>query len=154
MKIRNKIRQHLIGKLPTGLLVLTVLLLLAAGYHLSLWWKAQQLNRAYDNKSILKQPIKNDEYLKAYSVGYLLASKNNPIEAAKAFNIAEVSLDPELRARAKYAIANVHFESAMASADIEHGGSHRRSVERILLAREAYKGALALSLICITHVIT
>ena len=73
MKIRNKIRQHLIGKLPTGLLVLTVLLLLAAGYHLSLWWKAQQLNRAYDNKSILKQPIKNDEYLKAYSVGYLLA---------------------------------------------------------------------------------
>ncbi len=142
MKIRNKIRQHLIGKLPTGLLVLTVLLLLAAGYHLSLWWKAQQLNRAYDNKSILKQPIKNDEYLKAYSVGYLLASKNKPIEAAKAFNIAEVSLDPELRARAKYAIANVHFESAMASADIEHGGSHRRSVERILLAREAYKGAL------------
>jgi hypothetical protein len=142
MKTQHKIFQYLLDKLPTSLLVLMALLVLASGYQFSQWWKAHQLNLAYDNKSLLKQPLKNDEYLKAYSIGYLLASQNKPIEAAKAFNIAEVSLDPELRARAKYAIANVHFESAMASSDIEHGGSHRRSVERILLAREAYKGAL------------
>lgn len=142
MKIQHKIRQHIIEKLPATLLVLAALLLLASAYQFSLWWKAHQLNLAYDNKSILKQTLKNDEYLKAYSIGYLLASKNKPIEAAKAFNIAEVTKDPELRARAKYAIANVHFESAIASSNIEHGGSHRRAVERILLAREAYKGAL------------
>lgn len=142
MKIQHKIRQYLTEKLPDALLVVAALLLLASVYQFNLWWKAHQLNLAYDNKSILKQSVKNDEYLKAYSIGYLLASKNKPIEAAKAFNIAEVTKDPELRARAKYAIANVHFESALASRDIEHGGSHRRSVERILLAREAYKGAL------------
>jgi mxaK protein len=142
MKIQHKIRQHLLEQLPTSLLVLSAVLFLMTGYQLSIWWKAHQLNLAYDNKSILKQPLKNDEYLKAYSIGYLLASKNKPIEAQKAFNVAEVTLDPELRARAKYAIANVHFESAIASSDIEHGGSHRRAVERILLAREAYKGAL------------
>jgi len=142
MKIQHKIHQQVLEKLPTTLLLLTVLLFLVAGYQFSLWWKAHQLNLDYDNKSILKQSLKNDEYLKAYSIGYLLASKNMPIEAQKAFNIAEVSNDPELRARAKYAIANVHFESAMVSSDIEHGGSHRRTVERILLAREAYKDAL------------
>ncbi|MDP3086928.1 MAG: hypothetical protein Q8M99_01855 [Methylotenera sp.] len=142
MKIQHKIRQHLIEQLPISLLVLSALLFLMAGYQLSVWWKAHQLNIAYNNKSILKQPLKNDEYFKAYSIGYLLASKNKPIEAQKAFNIAEVTLDPELRARAKYAIANVHFESAIASSNIEKGGSHRRAVERILLAREAYKGAL------------
>lgn len=142
MKIQHKIRQQLLDYLPRTLLVLMSLLLLAAGYQFSLWWKAHQLNIAYDNKTLLKQPLNNNEYLHAYSIGYLLASKNKPVEAAKAFNIAEVTLDPELRARAKYAIGNVHFESAIASSDIEHGGSHRRSVERILLAREAYKGAL------------
>ncbi|MDP1660168.1 MAG: hypothetical protein Q8L73_12575 [Methylotenera sp.] len=142
MKIQHKIRQQLLDNLPRTLLALMVLLLLAAGYHVNLWWKAYQLNIAYDNKTLLKQPLNNSEYLHAYSVGYLLASKNKPVEAAKAFNIAEVTLDPELRARAKYAIGNVHFESAIASSNIEKGGSHRRAVERILLAREAYKGAL------------
>ncbi len=142
MKIQKKIHQQFLDKLPKALLALSALLFLAALYQLSVWYKAHQRNLAYDNKTILKQPLKNDDYLHAYSIGYLLASQNKPIEAAKAFNIAEVSNDPELRARAKYAIANVHFESAIASSNIEKGGSHRRAVERILLAREAYKGAL------------
>lgn len=142
MKITHKLRQKLLDMLPQIFLTMAALLLLASAYFFSQYWKANQLNIAYHNKSLLKQTLKNDEYLKAYSIGYLLASQNKPIEAQKAFNIAEVTLDPELRARAKYSIANVHFESAMASNDIEHGGSHRRSVERILLAREAYKGAL------------
>lgn len=142
MKITHKLRQKLLDMLPKILLTMAAFLLLASAYFFSQYWKAHQLNIAYHNKSLLKQTLKNDEYLKAYSIGYLLASQNKPIEAQKAFNIAEVTLDPELRARAKYSIANVHFESAMASSDIEHGGSHRRSVERILLAREAYKGAL------------
>jgi mxaK protein len=142
MKIQHKIRQQLLDTLPKALLVLAALLLIASIYQLSCWWKAYQFNLAYDNKTLLKQPLINSEYLHAYSVGYLLASKNKPVEAAKAFNIAEVTLDPELRARAKYAIANIHFESAMATSNIEKGGSHRRAVERILLAREAYKGAL------------
>ncbi|PPD53819.1 MAG: hypothetical protein CTY12_04325 [Methylotenera sp.] len=144
MKIRNKLRHKLLGNLPKALLGVTLLCLLASTYFFSLWWKACQLNIAYENKSLLKQTLKNDEYLKAYSVGYLLASQNKPIEAQKAFNIAEVSLNPELRARAKYGIANVHFEGAMAASDVEKGGSHRRAVERVLLAREAYKGALRL----------
>lgn len=144
MKIKNKLRYKLLDNLPKALLGVTILCLIASAYFFSLWWKAHQLNIAYQNKSILKQPLKNDEYLKAYSVGYLLASQNKPIEAQKAFNIAEVSLNPELRARAKYGIANVHFEGAMAASDVEKGGSHRRAVERVLLAREAYKGALRL----------
>ena len=142
MKIQHKIRQQLLDTLPKALLVLAALLLITSIYQLSCWWKAYQFNLAYDNKTLLKQPLINSEYLHAYSVGYLLASKNKPVEAAKAFNIAEVTPDPELRARAKYAIANVHFESAIASSNIEKGGSHRRAVERILLARVAYKGAL------------
>ncbi|MDO9203952.1 MAG: hypothetical protein Q7T42_08370 [Methylotenera sp.] len=142
MKIQHKIRQQLLDNLPRALLVLMTLLLLATGYQFNLWWKAHQLNLAYNNKSILKQSLNNNEYLHAYSVGYLLASQNKPVEAQKAFNIAEVSLNPELRARAKYAIGNVHFESAIASSNIEKGGSHRRAIERVLLAREAYKGAL------------
>lgn len=142
MKIQHKIRQQLLDNIPNALLALIVLLLLATGYQFSCWWKAHQLNLAYDNKTILKQPLNNSQYLHAYSVGYLLASENRPVDAAKAFNIAEVTLDPELRARAKYAIGNVHFESAIASSNIEKGGSHRRAVERILLAREAYKSAL------------
>ena len=142
MKMSRKLSQYLLEKLPIALLALTLLLLIVAGYQLSLWWKAHQLNLAYDNKSILKQPLKSDAYLQAYSIGYLLTNKNEPIEAAKAFNIAEVTQDPALRARAKYAIANIHFESAMASTNIEHGGSHRRAIERVLLAREAYKEAL------------
>ncbi|MEQ1766223.1 MAG: hypothetical protein ABL859_02235 [Methylotenera sp.] len=142
MTTKHKIRQKLLDHLPQALLVLMVLFILAAAYQFSLWWKAQQLNLSYDNKSILKQPLNHREYLHAYSIGYLLASQNKPIEAAKAFNIAEVTKDPELRARAKYAIGNVHFESVIASSNIEKGGSHRRAVERVLLAREAYKGAL------------
>lgn len=145
MKISHKIRQQLLDNLPKALLGLTALLLLASAYFFSQWWKAYQLNLAYDNKSIMKQVLKNDAYLHAYSVGYLLASKNKPIEASKAFNIAEVTQDPELRARAKYAIGNVHFEAAIASSNIEKGGSHRRAVERVLLAREAYKGALRIN---------
>ncbi len=144
MKIKNKLRYKLLDNLPKALLGVTILCLIASAYFFSLWWKAHQLNIAYQNKSILKQPLKNDEYLKAYSVGYLLARQNKPVEAQKAFNIAEVSLNPELRARAKYGIANVHFEAAMAASNIEKGGSHRRAVERVLLAREAYKGALRL----------
>lgn len=144
MKIKNKLRYKLLDNLPKALLGVTILCLIASAYFFSLWWKAHQLNIAYQNKSILKQPLKNDEYLKAYSVGFLLARQNKPVEAQKAFNIAEVSLNPELRARAKYGIANVHFEAAMAASNIEKGGSHRRAVERVLLAREAYKGALRL----------
>ncbi len=144
MKLKNKLRYKLLDNLPKALLGVTILCLIASAYFFSLWWKAHQLNIAYQNKSILKQPLKNDEYLKAYSVGFLLARQNKPVEAQKAFNIAEVSLNPELRARAKYGIANVHFEAAMAASNIEKGGSHRRAVERVLLAREAYKGALRL----------
>lgn len=142
MKISNKIRQKLFDSLPKVLLTLAISFLIASAYFFSQWWKAHQLNVAYDNKSLLKRTLKNDEYLEAYSKGYLLARQNKPIEAQKAFNIAEVSLNPDLRARAKYGIANVHFEGAMAASDVEKGGSHRRAVERVLLAREAYKGAL------------
>lgn len=144
MKITDKLKQKALDNLPRVMLGLSIVSFLAAGYFFSQWWKAHQLNLAYENKSLLKHPLKNDEYLKAYSIGYLLAGQNKPIEAQKAFNIAEVSLDPELRARAKYGIANVHFEAAMAASDVEKGGSHRRAVERVLLAREAYKGALRL----------
>lgn len=142
MRTSTKFRQKLLDNLPKAMFGLSALFLLASIYFFNLWWKAYELNLAYTNKSLLKHTINNNEYLKAYNVGYLLASQNKPVEAQKAFNIAEVSMDPELRARAKYAIANVHFEAAVAASNIEKGGSHRRAVERVLLAREAYKGAL------------
>lgn len=145
MKAQHKMRRTLLELFPQALLVLAVLLLLAAGVQFGLWWKAYHLNQAYDDRSILKQPLQRGEYLHAYSIGYLLAHQNKPVEAAKAFNVAEVTPDLELRARAKYAIANVHFESAIASSNIEKGGSHRRAVERVLLAREAYKAALRIN---------
>lgn len=142
MKISNTLHRWWLERLPTIVLVLMALSFISSAYYSHLWWRAYQLNRSYDNQSIIKQPLKSGQYLHAYTVGYLYASHNKPIEALTAFNLAEATADPELRARSKYALANVHFEAAMVAANIEQGGSHRRAVERILLAREAYKVAL------------
>ncbi|HQM88067.1 MAG TPA: hypothetical protein PLC01_09490, partial [Methylotenera sp.] len=58
MKIRNKLRHKLLDNLPKALLGVTLLCLLASAYFFSLWWKAYQLNIAYENKSLLKQTLK------------------------------------------------------------------------------------------------
>jgi tetratricopeptide (TPR) repeat protein len=65
-------------------------------------------------------------------------------QATRAFTLAETSSDPALRARAKFALGNMYYDLALASAEIAKGGSHQQAVAQIELAREAYKGALRL----------
>ena len=87
MKIRNKLRHKLLDNLPKALLGVTLLCLLASAYFFSLWWKAYQLNIAYENKSLLKQTLKNDEYLKAYSVGSVSYTHLDVYKRQVVFNI-------------------------------------------------------------------
>lgn len=141
-RMTKTLQRWIVAKLPMTLLVLLAVSLLMTVYFLNAWWVAYQQNQSFENKTLVKQLLSPTEYLKAYCVGYLLVNQQKPIEAAKAFAIAEVSQDPALSMRAKYALANIHFEAAIASIDIEHGGSHRRAVERILMAREGYKSVL------------
>lgn len=145
LRIPNNMLHSAVLKLPSALLVLSVIFLFATVYFLNAWWMACKENRQFENKTLIKQPLNATDYHKAYRVGYLLVNQRKPIEAAKAFAIAEASPDLSLNMRAKYALANIHFEAAIASTDIEHGGSHRRAVERVLMAREAYKSVLRIS---------
>lgn len=142
MKKHIILRQKIINHFPHITLAMILVLLVATAYYANQWRQADQLNKAYQNESMITQSASSDNYLQAYSIGYLLAKDDQAAEAAKAFDIAEATADPHLRALAKYAIANLHAYAAVDSIDEEHGS--RRLVERILLAREAYKGALRL----------
>lgn len=142
MKKHSNLRQKLFNNVPNIILAASLLSCVATAYFFSQWWQAHKLNQAYDNQSILLQELTSGDYLHAYSIGYLWANEDKPAEAAKAFDLAEATDDLHLRALAKYAIGNLHAKAAVSSIDDEHGS--RRLVERILLAREAYKGALRL----------
>ena len=142
MKNSYRFRQRLLDYFPNVILALALLLFLASVYYFSQWKQAIALNKAFDDQSLMTQVIIPANYLHAYSVGYLLAQNDKPMEAMEAFDFAELTPDPYLRAITKHALANLHAYTAEASLDDEHGS--RRLVERILLAREAYKGALRL----------
>lgn len=124
------------------LLLAGVLSFLAATYCAHVWWQARQLNIAYQYHSIVKQPIALHETQKAYSIGYLQAKKGQPTQAIKSLMIAEASDNLEIRVRAKFALGNLYFDSAIAAANIASGGAHQQAVAHIELAREAYKSAL------------
>lgn len=124
------------------LLFAGTLSILAAAYCAQVWWHARQLNLAYQDRTIMKQSIALHETQKAYSIGYLQAKNGQPTQAIKSLMIAEASTDSEVRARAKFALGNLYFDSAIAAANIASGGAHQRAVAHIELAREAYKSAL------------
>lgn len=143
MKNRYRFRQRLLDYFPNIILALALLLLLASVYYFSQWKQAIAFNEAFDDQSLMMQTVSPANYLHAYSIGYLLAQNDKPKEAMEAFDFAELTPDPYLEAITKHAIANLHAYTAEASLDEEHGS--RRLVDRILLAREAYKGALRLT---------
>lgn len=134
--------------LPALVLAASLVLSIGAAYQAYCWWQAHQLNRAYANKSIIKQQLNPASPLQAYAQGYLLrhAEQNakNLTKATQAFTLAEAASDVEVRVRAKFALGNVYFDLAQLSADIAAGGAHQQAVAQIELAREAYKGALRL----------
>ncbi len=119
-------------------------LLCSSAYFSYQWWHAHQLNIKLLNGSLVQHPINLEEQLSAYNIGYLNALDNQVQKAVKAFTYAETSNNPEVRARAKFALGNIYFGLAMKSANISAGGAHQQAVAQIELAREAYKGALRL----------
>lgn len=135
-------QQYWTKYLPTAIAGLSLLSMLGALYCAHQWWQARQLNSAYQHQTITKQALALHESQKAYSIGYLQARNRQPNAAIKSFLIAEAADNPEIRARAKFALGNVYFDAAMHASDIAAGGAHQQAVAQIELAREAYKGAL------------
>ncbi len=142
MKQPHRLRQRLFDSFPYLVLALALLFFVVAIYYFQQWREAIQLNTAYADRSLLTHIPSNNNYLEAYSIGYLLAENHQPTAALKAFEIAEATDDLYLRALAKHALGNVYLSGAETNMDDEHGS--RRIVAQILLAREAYKGALRL----------
>ena len=143
---QSKLFLALIPYLPTAMMLLCVMCLCLASYYALQWQHATQANQAYANRSILKIPLDASKPLHAYSIGYLkaanISTRNDVEQAAKAFSMAEVTDNPALRARAKFASANLYFDLAMQSSKIAEGGAHQQAVAQIELARESYKNAL------------
>jgi len=133
---------YLIKHLPNAIVGLTLLSLLGTLYCAYQWWQACQLNSAYQRQTIIQQLPALHESQKAYSIGYLQVRNKQPNAAIKSYLIAEASENPDIRARAKFALGNVYFDAAMHASEIAAGGAHQQAVAHIELAREAYKGAL------------
>lgn len=144
MQSSNPMIVKWLAQLPKLLLITFAVLLLSAAYQLYIWNTADQLNHAFDDKTIVKQSLKSNQHLHAYSIGYLQAALNKSNLAVKAYTLAEASNDTEIRARAKYALGNVYFDLSLQAANIAAGGAHQQAVAQIELARETYKGALRL----------
>lgn len=140
--MKRPYRQRLLDYFPHIILGFAVLFCLTATYYFNQWREAATLNTAYADQSILTYRPSNNNYLEAYSIGYLLAENDKLSAALKAFEIAEATTDPHLKALAKHALGNLHLSGAESNMDDEHGS--RRLIARILLARESYKGALRL----------
>ena len=136
-------RHFLLANLPHIILSAIIALLLTAGYSFYQLYKAQQLNEAVADRSILQQPFPHKNYLHAYSIGVLHAQQDELEQANKAFEVAEITTDKTLRAISKLAIGNLHFQNMLDDFGKERGS--RRIVEQVILAREAYKAALRLT---------
>lgn len=134
----------LLLRVPKLFILLMIVLLTGAGFQLYQWYGAYQMNKAFDNQSIVKHRLDPHNHLHAYSVGYLQAHLGKPQLAAKAYTLAEAADDIHIRSRAKYALGNLYFDLSLSAANIAAGGAHQQAVAQIELAREAYKGALRL----------
>jgi len=149
--IRPFIFSNFRSGLQTCILILIALVIISSGYQAATWWSAHQLNQAYAQQIILHQAPLRDKPLQAYSIGYLQAKHHKLREAARAFTIAEASRNDEIRALAKFALANLYFDLALGTKDqaglanIAAGGSHQQAAAQIELARESYKAALRLN---------
>ncbi len=140
----SRMKARLLRHFPHVVLLLALLGMgLAAAFGMQ-WRQAYQLNRAYSTGALIKQPIARGAYREAYAVGYLLTANGMQREAARLFTLAEASDDPQLRARAKFALGNLYFGIGIKAADIQSGAGHIHGLAQIELAREAYKGALRL----------
>lgn len=136
------LRRLLLANLSRITLVLVFIFIVLSTYLFTLSYQAFQQNKAVINKTIVNQSLRHDDYLHAYHIGYLLAQEGNIVQANKAFEVAEVSPDPTLRATANFAIGNLHFQNMLKDFGKDRGS--RRIVEQVILARESYKDALRL----------
>lgn len=136
-------KAHLLRALPHLALLLAAAWLTLAVFFLLQWRQARELNQSYKQGTLIKhQAAAADE---AYAVGYLMAAEGKQREAARFFTLAESSENPELRARAKFALGNLYAKIALKAADIQSGRGHLYGVAQIELAREAYRGALRIN---------
>jgi tetratricopeptide (TPR) repeat protein len=142
MMFDKNISQFLLSRLPSFVLLFASVFFLLSAYYFYQYINASQLDQSVADKTIINDPFRYDNYLHAYSVGYLLVEEGNDKKAMEAFEIAEVSPELELRAMAKFAIGNIYFKHVMKDLAKEHGS--RRIVEQVILAREAYKSVLRL----------
>jgi tetratricopeptide (TPR) repeat protein len=142
MKLFNPLYHAVITYLPKLILVAFVLLISLSSYYFYKAYQAERFNQAFANRTLMEHPLDHDNYLLAYSIGYLLSQQDELLQANKAFEVAEVSTEPALRAIVKFAIGNLHFKKMLADFGKERGS--RRIVEQVVLAREAYKAALRL----------
>lgn len=115
-----------------------------AGWSMLDWFAARSFNNAYVSGAILKYSHLYKDGVEQYAKGYLYSLQGNTNKAIHHLTLAESSEDFQIRVQAKLALANVYFEPALKSADIQSGEGHIRGIAQIELAREAYKGALRL----------
>jgi mxaK protein len=139
----SRLKSRLAKHAPKLVLLLAVGAMLLAAFFLLQWRQAYQLNRQYADGSLIKHKAATAD--EAYAVGYLMAAQSKQREAARFFTLAEGGENPELRARAKYALGNLYAGIALKVADIQTGRGHLHGVAQIELAREAYKGALRIN---------
>ncbi len=141
----SRMKARLLRHVPPIVILLATASLTAAVIFLWQWQQARALNRDYASGALIKRQVAPDAVREAYAVGYLFAVQGKPREAARHLALAEIGDDPALRARAKFALGNLYFSTALKEADIQSGKGHLHGMAQIELAREAYKGALRIS---------
>lgn len=141
----SRVKSVLARHAPRLVLLLAFCCLGLAVFCLLQWQQARQLNQAYDKGTLTRHKVAPDAYHEAYAVAYLFAAQGKQREAARHFTLAESAPDPELRARAQYALGNLYAEIALKAADIQTGRGHLHGVAQIQLAREAYRSALRIN---------
>lgn len=141
----SRMKARLLRHLPHVVLLLATAWLIAGAFFLWQWQQARALNRDYSSGALIKRQVAPGAVREAYAVGYLFAVQGKPREAARYFTQAEIGEDTALRARAKFALGNLYFSTALKEADIQSGKGHLHGMAQIELAREAYKGALRIT---------
>jgi len=136
------VKRFLYAHFSLFILVTIAILLIISAYWFARAYQAIQFNNAVANGTIISQSVDRDNSLQAYSIAYLLEQQGEYKQAGEALEIAEVTADPDLKSKVKFAIANQYFRKMVADLGKEHGS--RRIVEKVILAREAYKSALRL----------
>ena len=69
--------RYLTRFLPEALLAITALLLVCSAINLYEWHNERRLNRAFDDRTLVKETPHPSDHLHAYSIGYLHAKQGN-----------------------------------------------------------------------------